>query len=511
MKRTFRYITIIALFATALLISILLFLPEDFFETKKTEFRHTQSLRPVLQNDGFDAFDDSLELSAALESERLKVDLEDGEIAIAMLTEDFDRDGSEEQVIAYRNLLKENNPVYLTYIDYQEDTKLYRRTWNGSSSAVRPGTVSLFTQDLTGDRTVCVILTGLNSNGEHTMTAFKITKNKPDDGTVIAKIADIRIDGTISIIETERTQAYQMGLTAGTSFDIRGRGRDTSSSGEFDQIVITYTYNPALGRYVQKATERIPGAQVAGARLSRLLGGNTTEFEQYVSGLWYRIAPDMSINDRQYIYFDTSGREIIFYDNSTQQVYKWLSSTSTRYGLYISSQNISVTTLRRVMDLEVESLDSIRVKVFEDVRMKIEFSASWDGSYRKAAASKKSDETAILPVKAYIDATYNGPLGRIQFSPNGEYALTVSGKAQSGRYTFFMLARQEYLELLPETGKAAEPDPADRKKTREVYRVDREVPAEDAAGEAFSLRRVRLGAGGVQEFHEDPITFNISE
>ncbi|MDR2445656.1 MAG: pallilysin-related adhesin [Spirochaetaceae bacterium] len=530
MKSPVKYITIIAFIAVAALISVLLVLPEDFFKTKKAEFHQTRYLRPVLQNDDFDALDNMAELVAATKSDQMKINLDDGEIAVAVLSEDFDKDGSQEQVIAYRNLLKENNPIYLTYIDYQEDTKLYNRVWSGPSAAVRPGTVSLFTQDLTGDRSVCIIITGMNSNGEHTITVFKVARNYTavtsaaaatsalSGGAVISRIADIRIDGTISIIETERTQAYQLGLTNGASFDIRGRGRDVSSSNEFDQIEITYSYNPDLERYVQKTVNRIPGAQVETAYLRRLLGGNAAEFEQFISGLWYRVAPDMSINNSQYIYFDTNGREIIFYDKSTQQVYKWLSSTSTRYGLYVSSQNISVTTLRRVMDIELESIDSIRVKVFEDVRMKITLSAPWDGSYRKSASSKKSDENAALPVEPYINAAYNGSLAGIVFSSNGEYVLNVSERIESGRYTFFALDRQEYLELLPEDTQADPPNAktfdgaaGNEKKLREVYRVDRQAASIDGKSESFSLQRVRLSAGGVQEFHEDPIIFNLSE
>jgi hypothetical protein len=517
MKNPAKYVTIITFIAAAVLISVLLILPKDLFQSKKDELRQTRYLKPLPQNYDFDALDNRVDLAAATESERIRVALDNGEIAISVLTEDFDKDGSQEQVVAYRNLLKENNPIYLTYIDYQEDTKLYKRVWSGPSAAVRPGTVSLFTQDMTGDRSICIVLTGMNETGEHTMTAFKVTKNYPGGSVVVSKIADIRIDGTISIIETERTQAYQLGLTNGASFDIRGRGRDTSSSNEFDQIEVTYSYNTDLRRYVQKSINRIAGSQAETARLSRILGGNAAEFEQFISGLWYRVAPDMSINNSQYIYFDTNGREIIFYDKSTQQVYKWLSSTSTRYGLYVSSQNISVTTLRRVMDIELESIDSIRVKVFEDVRMKITLSAPWDGSYRKSASLKKSDETAALSVKPYIDAAYSGSLGRMSFSSNGEYVLNIFEKTQSGRYTFFALDGQEYLELLPDGVQAAQSDDKTSaeygggKKMREVYRVDRQTESGGVKSESFSLQRVRLSAGGVQEFHEDPIIFNLSE
>jgi hypothetical protein len=513
MKNAAKYITIVAFVAAAAMVLVLMLLPGDFFQTKKTKFRQTRYLKPVLQNEDFYPLDNSADLAAVAEIERAKVNLADGEIAVAVLTEDFDKDGGEEQVIAYRNMLQENNPIYITYIDYEEATKLYKRLWSGLGTVARHGTVSLFTQDLTGERDACMILTGMNANGEHTLTAFKLGGLDSSGGLVISRIADIRIDGTISIVEAERTQAYQLGLTSGASFDIKGRGRDTSSSNEFDQIEITYSYNPMLGRYVQKSVNRIPDAQVEVARRGKLLGGSTAEFEQFIGGLWYRMAPDMPAGNSQYIYFDTSGREIIFYDKSTQQVYKWLSSTSTRYGLYISSQNISVTTLRRVMDIELESTDSIRIKVFEDVRMKITLSAPWDGSYRKSTSLKNPEETALAPVSPYIDAEYNGSLGGISFSSNGQYALDVSGKSQTGRYTFFMLEGEEYLELLPDSGEETSPYTVDAnaKKTREVYRVGREAAPEEEGGRNLSLRRVRLSASGVQQFHEDTITFKIPE
>jgi hypothetical protein len=519
MKNTTKYITVFAFLISAALISILLVLPKDFFQPKKNEFHQTLYLKPGLQNDDVDVLNNDAELDASKENERIKVNLEDGEIAVAALSEDFDKDGSEEQVIAYRNLMMENNPIYITYVDYIEDKAQYDRIYSVPASATRPGTVSLFTQDLTGDRGVCIVLTGMNGNGEHTMTAFKVIKTDSGGGVLINVIADIKIDGTISILETERTQAYQLGLTNGASFDIKGRGRDTSSSNEFDQVEITYTYNQKLGRYVQSGITRIPGAQIEMAQFRRLLSGNSAEFEQFVEGLWYRVAPDMSINNSQYIYFDTAGRELIFYDKNTQQVYTWLSSTSTRYGLYISSQNISVATLRRVMDIELEAIDSIRVKVFEDVRMKIGLNAPWDGSYRKSSTKKSSG--AASSVVPYIDAVYNSSMGNIMFSSDGRYEINTSGLIQKGRYTFFMLDKQEYLELLPDGGgksltQLLEGDnvAATEQARREVYRVDRSAKTDGSSGNSsgtFLLQRVRLSASGAQNFHEDPIIFNIVE
>lgn len=505
MKNFPKYLTIFAFLIAAALISVLLVLPRDLFQPKKNDFRQTRYINQVSQNNDFDDSASAAEIVAAMEAERSLVNLGSGEIAAAALSEDFDSDGSEETIIAYRNMLIENNPIYLTYIDYEENTKQYNRIWSAPTQVTRPGTISLFTKDLTGDRSVCVILTGMNGEGEHTMTIFKIVKS-PNNEIDINRIADIKIDGTISIVEIERTQAYQLGLTNGASFDIKGRGRDTDSSNEFDQIEITYSYSREFGRYIRNGVNRIPGAQVEAARLNRLLNATAAEFEQFVSGLWYRAATDTPENSRQYIYFDTSGRELIFYDNNTQQVYKWLSSTSTRYGLYISSQNISVGTLRRVMDIELESVDSVRVKIFEDVRMKIGLNALWDGTYRKVSSAKKTGETPS--VNPFIDGEYSSSLGTVAFLPDGKYIINRSERTRTGRYAFFMLDGGEYLELLPDetadgrlvpvrSGSGADGG----QRIRDVYRVDR------SSGEGFSLRRVRLSVAGLLEFDEEPVAF----
>jgi hypothetical protein len=166
----------------------------------------------------------------------------------------------------------------------------------------------------------------------------------------------------------------------------------------------------------------------------------------------------------------------------------------------VSSQNISVTTLRRFLDIELESLESIRVKVFEDVRLKIGVSAPWDGSYRKAG---NAEHTAALSEGGgaipHLDAAYDGSIGRIAFSSDGNYTLSSGGIAQQrGKYAFFMLDRQELLELRPQSGTS-----------HETYRVEHSDGREAGAYESLTLVRIRLGTGGIQELHEATISLAL--
>jgi hypothetical protein len=425
------------------------------------------------------------------ESVRTRAPMGEGEVVVAVLTQDFDGDAEEEQIVAFRNLLEIESPIYITYIDFNKSSETYRRLWNAPSAATRPGTISLYTLDLAGDRGICVILTGMNGLGEHTMTIFRSPGSGDSRNQPFAKIAELRIDGSISIIKTERPQAYQLGIAQGQSFRIAAYGRDYESGNMLDQIETSYEFNPANGLYEQTKTTRIPGSQIEQRRLRELLSGTPGVFEEFINDLWYYVSPEGTLDSQQYIYFDPPGKELIFFVDETQQIFTWQNSTPTRYGLYISSQNISVTTLRRTLDIELESLDSIRVRVFEDVRLKIGVSNSWDGSYRRAGTVKKTDSDELSQIKPYIDAAYDSSMGKIQFFSDGIYELSAGGEIKKGRYAFFRVNDQELLEMREENSGGA----------RDIFRI------EGGAGQStIVLFRIRLGAMGIQDLREGTIS-----
>jgi hypothetical protein len=277
-----------------------------------------------------------------------------------------------------------------------------------------------------------------------------------------------------------------------------------------DRIEISYTFNPVSGIYQQSRITRIPGSQVEERRLREILTGEPKVFEEFIYDLWYHVTPQGTIDRSQYLYFDPVKREIIFFGDEAQQVFTWQYSNSTRYGLYISGQNVSVTTLHRFMNIELESLDSIRIRVNEDVKLRIDLSASWDGSYRRAGniTRNQAEEKNISP---YTDAAYDSSMGRLRFHANGEYELNSPGMLTKGRYAFFRFGSYDLVELRPEkngvngarNGNGTE---------RLIYHCtgmdtgrDHTLKNDVHASENLSLTRVRVGASGIQELHEAPI------
>jgi hypothetical protein len=421
----------------------------------------------------------------------LKTPLDDEEQIIDVLNFDFYNDSIEEQIVAFRSRL-DSGQVSITYISYDEQHKAYRRFWNAPTAASMPGTVSLYTLDLLGDRMDCVILTGMNAEGKHTLTAFHKVE-KEDNGKPFVKIAEIEVDGLIDIQETERPMAYRQSIVKGQPFAIIAYGRDSASDNMLDRIEIEYAYNPVKDFYEQGGITSIPGSQIEQRRVREILSGQPKVFEEFINDLWYHVSPMGTVDKSQYLYFDPEGREIVFFGEETQQIFRWQHSNATRYGIYITSQNIAVTTLRRFLDIELESIDSIRMKVFEDVRLKIGISASWDGSYRRAGKIYAND----APLRPYTDANYDSSMGRLRFYPNGDYELNSSGSSVKGRYAFFRVNNRELLELRSDRG--ANSRSAQNNEERMIYRLT------GTAEEPVSLIRVRLSPAGVQELQEGQI------
>jgi len=415
-----------------------------------------------------------------------KIPLEDGEIVIAVLNKESEEHYAEEQYVIYRKASDAAGSVHLTFLSYDERTRGYRRMWNTPTAATRAETITLSHHDLIGDRNNCIIVTGMNASNEHTMTIFRRSPGQPPTQPY-KKIAELQIEGSIIIQETGRTLAYQQNITRGQSFNIAAYGHDSSSANMLDQIETIYSFNPRSEQYEQINVSRIPGSQIEQRRLRELLSGAPGVFEDFIKDLWYYVSPQGTIDARQYLYFDPAKKEIIFFGDDSQQVFLWQTSTPTRYGLYIRSQNISISTLLRFIDIELESLDSIRLRVNEDVRLRITANTTWDGSYRRAgAANIKENASQLRPT---INAVYDSSWGRIQFNSSGEYTISSGSNVRKGRYVFYKVDDNDLIELRPEEGD----------ENRLVYKAE-------MGASVLILSRVRVGTQGVQDLLEPPVT-----
>jgi hypothetical protein len=457
-----------------------------FFYPEEDEEIVTRIVTP--RNANFSAVAEQSGQIAWEENLNTRIPLQEGETVIAVLNKESEFGFAEEQFVVYHRA-GGTGPVHITFLSYDENSRTYRRIWDLPTAATRPDTISLFSQDLIGDRNNCIILTGMNAQNEHTMTIFRRTPGQPIQ-TAYRKIAELQIAGSIVILETVRSFAYQQGMARGQAFNIASYGHDPTSDNMLDQIEIIYSFNNISQQYEQIRFSRIPGSQIEQRRLRELLSGVPGVFENFINDLWYYITPQGTIDTRQFLYFDPARREIIFFGDESQQVFRWQTSTPTRYGLFIRSQNMSISTLLRFIDIELEALDRIKLRVNEDVRLRIAANTTWDGSYRRAGAASMPRQASHI--RPFADAVYDSSWGRITFSDTGEYTINSGGNIRRGRYVYFKVNGNDLLEMRPEY---TEP----LVDTRMLYRV------ENVAGLRI-ISRVRLGTNGIQDLMEPPIT-----
>ena len=518
MNKLFLRIILIVIFVIAALgITSMIFFPLPWNSKKSRTEQQARMVIPRSPRAIYEDIDNLAEHLAREDSMFSRVELEDGEVLVSVLTDYFDGGPVEKQFVAYRNLLEIDSPIYLTFIDYDLETRSFKRLWNARTAATRPGTINLYAQDLLGDRSLCILLYGMNGQGQHTLTIFRknpLPSNDPSE--LFLKIAELRIDGNITVREIDRNISYQSGQEANMSSIISAFGRDSESRNLLDQVEITYAFNYESGLYEEINMARIPGTQVEQRRVRELLS-NTRVFEEFITGLWFHITPQGNLNSAQYIYFSPDSKEIIFYEDEIQQVFTWTNSNPTRVGLYISSQNISVTTLRRSIDIELESLDSIRVRVIEDVRLKFGVNTPWDGSYRKAG---HMDNPVHLPsyTNSHISALYEGQIGKFRFDDDGSFEMTAGNSQRQGKYAFFFYNDLEMIEFrYPDLryGDLRPPETfyadlnSDNSLLRETYLV--ESDSEDFPRTNLTFYRVRIGSRGIERLHERAITLNLAE
>jgi len=495
MKSIFKVITVAFFAFTALSIGALALFPSLRNGQQNREVQQPRVVIPRTLNAWLDYAQDPEEIMVR-ETLSARIPLGEGRVAVAVLNGNFYRSPLREQFVAYQNTLEPGSPIYLAFIGYDAASASYQRLWSAPTAATRPETVTLDTQDILGDRSVSVLLSGMNHLGEYTLTVFRLNEAE-GAAERFTKIAEISIDGNITVREVARSQAYQMGIAPGQSFTIAAQGRDFDSDNFMDQIEIIYAHNPANGLFEERNRRRIPGAQIEQQRVRELLG-NSHAFEEFIAGLWFYVTAQGTIDRGQFIYFDPGNRQIIFFDDDTMQVFSWRNSIATRQGIHITSQNVSISTIRRGVDIQLESLDSIRIRTTENLRPAFRtVAAPWDGSYRMAGRPVNAPAVAVAatPENAHIDARYDSAMGRIHFFPDGSFEIHAGGTVRQGNYVFFRVSDNELLEFRSN---------GDFGPRRETFLVEG-ARGEGETRQNFALQRVRLGAGGIEKSREGAI------
>lgn len=377
------------------------------------------------------------------------------ETLMSTLAIDFDGDALDDQIIVVR---KAGSPyLFLVVGLYNSETNSYDRSAEISTEISKIRTFSYNGIDMIGNHRTALVYQGIKTDGDTVLNMYLCKKKR---GVVeIQNIGSFSSDGTIFIQQTERTEAYELSQAQGKSYTVwvySSDKKEPQSASGITQIQTEYSWNPDLETYVQTNQLKITGNRLAAKELARIQNGNVETFARFLNGLWYKTSNNSS--HPSYIYFDYENKEVILLSDETEGVYSWEDSSLRRSGIYLTTVNSIISSMKRRFDIMLSGVNEAYIHVKDDVgNMVIKESNQWDGTYRKMSFQNVFGDDRTVPIsdeylkiltenKLWLDEDGN----KYSFSKNAFKILTETG-AIEGIYAVDTVGQYPVIQLRPFT------------------------------------------------------------
>lgn len=343
---------------------------------------------------------------------------------------------SEDQICAIR---RNNNPnIILIAGIYDPNTAMYVRAAEIETPIKKLNTFSVSTMDMTGDHKNEIVFTGFEDN----QTIMQVyVCNVSGKSMTPRKVADIRSEGTISIQEVSRSDAYALGIASGESYSIYEYQPVQSSSGSsLDQLQIVYSWDKGYKSYNRTSSKLITNKVINSQEIDRILDGTRESFTKFLSGLWFKT--QTNTDETRFIFFDEANGEIICLVNDNQELYGWTSDWMRKNGMTINTTNKSMSVLTRQLVVTLVAADEIKISANDNLLMVIGEETLWDGNYKKVTtpmtiqASSKVDSTDFFTKLVTDDNSWYTPDGdEIIFTENSWTEKNNNTVVSSGIFT----------------------------------------------------------------------------
>jgi len=296
----------------------------------------------------------------------LRVQLPPDYLASQVYTINLDLDDTEEQIIVFKRRGDATDLIRILIVSFDPIRNNWIRAWEGETEATNVRSFTLYTDDLIGNHEQEIVCFGINNAGEQTLDVFRRTKSSFGLGLAYTSILSISADVNIRIDELERSAAFEaMEASSARSFPVIVERRDPDGLSPFDTVETVYLWNFTEDRYMPGSEKKISGEAVQDSRLRLLFQGSEANFEEFLSGPWYR--PAEGSEDLLIAYFGTADRTIVFHNGHLhlQQAFNWDDTAKTVYGrgVQIFVTNEILRSLKRRISVSVEDLNRITVTV----------------------------------------------------------------------------------------------------------------------------------------------------
>ncbi len=377
------------------------------------------------------------------------ITLAQDETLLSTVTMDIDGDGYDDQI----NVIKTSSSQFIVLVValYDAASAKYERVASLATVVTQVRTFACTSLDVIGNHHNALVYQGIAPNGHSVLRMYLGSRDKRKRFQIEC-IGDFDTDGTVFIQQLDRDESYALSQAKGMSFPVWVYSSETQSgSARTDQLQTEYNWNEKERKYVQVHQSRVPGSSIAAKELARIQDGTVETFSRFLDGLWYKT--ENASRTIRYIFFDSTAHEIIFENGDSEEVYSWLNSNMRRGGMYFTAVNTSIENLQRRVDISLTGIDEIRIRLQDDVRMIINESTQWDGSYKKmaiqntsAAAGKDTDAFSALTSGQWK----TGDGMEVAFEDD-TYRVKGSGVSDQGRFMKLSISGDDVLQFRSDT------------------------------------------------------------
>ncbi len=485
---------VLVVFIVALAAVILLALNRNYFQGQQQEVVRAKLVVPSTGEEKEDGVPGGALVADDVILTSL-IPLNPDETLIDVISADFTGDGFEDQVNVVRkaSLSKLNLIIGV----YNAKTEVYERKFDLTTPVEQVKTFSCYGLDLTGRNRTALVYQGFDANGNSILRAYFINTDEKGSSYALQPLADLKSNGAIYL------QQEDEGRYAGTvnpPYVIMLYASDVSHPESSDQIQSRWIWNAGEQKYVLSRQTKIKGSSIKSEELAKIQDGTVKTFADYLGGLWYKT--EANGGGIRYVFFDYESGQIVFLLGDEEEVYNWQNSTLHYRGMYISTTNYEIETLKRSVNVSLVDLEQIGLLVHDDVSMVIKEESSWNGDYKKMKFSDfySENSSASALKSSYIENLELGPRwrlsdGRTVIFADGVYRSASGEKSSSGSYIALQIGDNNFIQF-----------------RADAARTD----AEDRLFDGYYLASYPPAAGDADQIDEDriilqPYTVQLSE
>lgn len=405
----------------------------------------------------------------------------------------LDADEDDEQVLVVRKTGGDDQALWIAVVDRGPEGE-YQFVWEAATAIASLNSLSLSQRDLLGEGDPALLCLGLGPRGSQALSAFNLGDLRgPEPAGKL--LFSLEADG-IEILGPEQAASEAGDSPSALVIASTTESPQPGAPGTKRLERTFWRYSAKDGRYLEAERQLSLAASLDAGLAKRYLTGKPEDVEGFLEGLWYLSdGPKPGAMGSRFVQFLPRERSISFIqvtDLTSIAVFSWLSSQSTRAGLYATSNSAAVGSMRRFIDVSLASADSVNLRIVEDLTIRGDSDVEWNGLYRRLDRQPDQALASAQPICPRPNGAFKDERGNDYVFDWPRFSLRMGKEARLGVFTSYSASQRSILGLryLETSGQAL---------NEESYEL-----SQGPMGE-YRLIPIRLSVDGLVLLDKEPI------